>query len=63
MTEAGKFLWYELMTTDTAAASEFYSHVIGWNTELVPNENGHSPYTRFLVGETGVGGMMAIPEE
>ncbi|MFA7639536.1 MAG: VOC family protein [Parvibaculum sp.] len=63
MTETGKFLWYELMTTDTAVAGEFYSHVIGWKRELVPNENGYPPYTRFLVGDTGVGGMMAIPEE
>lgn len=63
MTEAGKFLWYELVTTDTKAAGEFYSHVIGWKRELAPNESGNSSYTLFLVGDMGIGGMMAIPEE
>ena len=26
----GKFVWYELMTSDTAAAEAFYRAVIGW---------------------------------
>lgn len=28
----GKFCWYELMTTDVAAAERFYSSVVGWET-------------------------------
>ncbi|HUP00208.1 MAG TPA: VOC family protein, partial [Gemmatimonadota bacterium] len=28
----GKFVWYELMTTDTEAAKAFYSDVVGWST-------------------------------
>lgn len=26
----GRFVWYELMTTDTAAAKAFYGKVVGW---------------------------------
>ena len=26
----GKFVWYDLMTTDTKAAEAFYGEVIGW---------------------------------
>ncbi len=28
----GRFIWYELATTDTAAAKAFYSEVVGWGT-------------------------------
>jgi len=27
----GAFIWYELMTTDAAAAKDFYDAVVGWN--------------------------------
>ncbi|HEX6049649.1 MAG TPA: hypothetical protein VFZ21_10275 [Gemmatimonadaceae bacterium] len=27
----GRFLWYELMTTDPAAAQRFYSAVFDWS--------------------------------
>lgn len=27
---AGAFVWHELMTTDTAAATAFYANVVGW---------------------------------
>lgn len=61
MTAPNQFLWYELMTTDTATAGDFYSHVIGWKLESV--DESPDPYTRFLVGDAGVGGMMSIPPE
>jgi predicted 3-demethylubiquinone-9 3-methyltransferase (glyoxalase superfamily) len=28
----GRFVWYELMTTDTEAAEKFYWDVMGWDT-------------------------------
>ncbi|HAC58023.1 VOC family protein [Parvibaculum sp.] len=61
MSTPNRFRWYELMTNDTAAAGDFYSHVVGW--KLDPMGEGADAYTRFLVGDAGVGGMMAIPEE
>jgi predicted enzyme related to lactoylglutathione lyase len=55
------FIWYELMTTDIAAAEKFYPAVIGWTTQEFPQ-----PDMRYVVvnaGETGVGGLMTIPKE
>jgi uncharacterized protein len=57
----GKFVWYELMTTDTAGAESFYRDVIGWGAQDAGTPG--MSYTLFKAGETSVGGMMAIPEE
>jgi predicted enzyme related to lactoylglutathione lyase len=57
----GKYCWYELMTTDTAAAGEFYSHVVGWN--LFEPGGPHAGYTLLQVDGRGVGGMMRLPDE
>src|SRR5262245_38877778 len=56
-----KFVWYDVMTTDTAAAQEFYRRVIGWNIK----DSGMSDhcYMLLLAGETMVGGLMPIPED
>src|SRR3546814_9929308 len=56
----GKFVWYELMTTDTAAAEAFYRSVIGWSAKDagVPG----IAYTFLTVGGGGVAGLMALPE-
>ena len=56
---ASHFVWYELMTTDMAGAEAFYKAVIGWKPEHMPG----MPYTIMKVGDTGVAGMMTIPEE
>ena len=61
MAEPNRFRWYELMTSDTEAAGDFYRHVVGWKTE--PVGTAENPYSCFLVGDVGIGGMMAIPEE
>lgn len=55
------FAWYELMTTDTAAAASFYSSVVGWNTTNVGTPE--HPYSTFNVGSTGVAGLMTLPKE
>jgi hypothetical protein len=59
----GKFVWYELMTTDTAAAARFYESVIGWTSK--PMDMGDMTYTVFDVPAAGRGiaGMMTLPEE
>lgn len=51
----GKFVWYELMTTDVAASAAFYGAVVGWQTQAM----GH--YTILLADHAQVGGMMAFP--
>lgn len=57
----GSFCWYELMTTDTAAAETFYKSVIGWDTR----DAGHPtmPYTIFASGADAVAGMMTLPQD
>lgn len=60
-TSPSPFIWYELMTTDTAAAEEFYRAVIGWRTRDAGMPG--LKYTLLSVGEVQMGGMMALPQE
>ncbi|MBV8450022.1 MAG: VOC family protein [Hyphomicrobiales bacterium] len=57
----GKFVWYELMTTDPKSAEDFYSSVVGWD----PKDSGMPgmSYTILSAGQTPVGGLMQIPQE
>lgn len=55
----GRFVWYDLLTTDVEAAKAFYSEVVGWKT--MPWGNGD--YTMWAVGERPIGGVLALPEE
>ena len=53
----GDFIWYELMTTDVAAAASFYSDVVGWQV-------GDQPEYREIQTPHGhVGGILQITEE
>ena len=58
---ASRFVWYELMTSDAAAASTFYATVVGWKAE----DSGlpGMDYTLMKVGEAQVAGMMGTPPE
>lgn len=57
----GRPVWYELMTTDPAAAESFYRNVIGWTS--APFEGAPGPYTIFRrSGDIGVAGLMQIPD-
>jgi predicted enzyme related to lactoylglutathione lyase len=58
---ASRFVWYELWTTDAAAAAAFYSQVVGWKTE----DSGVPGMTYLLakVGDAQVAGLMPLPEE
>ncbi len=60
-TVLGRPLWYELMTSDPAAADRFYSNVVGWSSQPFPNSP--QPYTTFQVGERPVAGMLKTPPE
>ena len=41
----GRPLWYELMTTDMAAAEKFYKPVVGWTT--TPFDGAGMPYSMW----------------
>lgn len=60
-TPKGSFSWYDLMTTDTAAAAAFYSSVVGWSTADVGSPT--MPYTMFNVGQTAIAGLMTLPAD
>ncbi len=55
----GAFSWSELMTSDPDAALRFYTALLGWRTEKMAMPGGD--YHVVKVGETSVGGVMAIP--
>lgn len=56
---AGRFCWYDLMSSDPARAQEFYTQLVGWTVQEVDmGEMG--PYPMFHVGEAGVGGLMKL---
>jgi predicted enzyme related to lactoylglutathione lyase len=54
----GRFVWYELITTDMAAAKAFYAEVLGWGAQ----DAGHD-YTLFTAAGTTVSGLMYLSEE
>ena len=55
------FTWYELQTTDMAAAAAFYRDVLGWSP--VPSSTSRMPYTLFMVGEVAAAGLLEWPAE
>jgi hypothetical protein len=57
----GRFVWYELLTSDMAAAKAFYGSVVGWGGQdaSVPQ----FAYTLFMTMRGPVGGLMDLPPE
>jgi uncharacterized protein len=63
-TNSGRFVWYELMTTDPKAAIAFYTHVVGWKTQPFGEPPpGQEPYTMWVGSQGPLGGVMTLPEE
>lgn len=59
--DPGYFSWYELMTTDVAAAATFYRDVVGWGTQEASTSK--LPYKLFATGGVSTAGLMELPEE
>lgn len=57
----GRFVWYDLMTKDAAAARSFYTSVIGWGT--APFEGAEGDYQLFTTADVPLGGVMSLPPE
>jgi predicted enzyme related to lactoylglutathione lyase len=57
----GRFVWYELMTTDVEAAKAFYANVVGWGTQDASMPG--MAYTLFTAGGASVSGLMDLPED
>lgn len=60
--KTGQFVWYELMTTDTNAAKDFYSDVVGWKTQPFDPENKDA-YTMWVASQGPLGGVMTLPDQ
>lgn len=57
----GDFIWYELLTTDAAAAQAFYADVIGW-TATDSGQPGID-YRILASAEGNLGGLMQITND
>ena len=57
----GRFVWYELMTTDIESAKAFYASVVGWGTRGASMPG--LAYNLFTVGDAPVTGIMNLPED
>jgi uncharacterized protein len=57
----GRFLWYELMTSDPKGAQAFYTKVCGWSLQTMEMTGG--PYVMWSRGQVAVGGVMALPDD
>jgi predicted enzyme related to lactoylglutathione lyase len=56
----GRFVWYELMTTDMEAAKAFYAEIVGWGTQDASMPG--MAYTLFTAGGASVSGLMGLSE-
>ena len=57
----GRFAWYELLTTDVAAAQAFYRDVVGWDSQDATT--AAFAYNLFTSSNDAVAGLMDLPEE
>jgi predicted enzyme related to lactoylglutathione lyase len=55
------FAWYELLTTNAAAARAFYALVVGW--EARDMSTPAFPYAVFSADKTEIGGLMELPPD
>jgi len=57
----GRFVWYELATTDFEAAKAFYTDVVGWGAHdaSMPGR----AYSLFTAGGASVSGLMPLSED
>jgi predicted enzyme related to lactoylglutathione lyase len=57
----GRFVWYELLTTDVAAAKAFYGAVLSWGAQDASTPN--LAYALFIAGKAPVSGLMELPDD
>ena len=56
--EPSRFIWYELCTSNTHKAAEFYGAVLGWTVQDSGQEG--MDYKMWMAGGEGVGGLLEI---
>ncbi len=55
----GKFVWFEHLSADPAAAQRFYQSLFGWHVEAMPM--GEQRYTMIQNAGAGIGGLRDAP--
>lgn len=58
MTNNGRVVWYELLTSDPKSAVAFYTEVIGWKTQAWGDG-----YTMWVASQGPLGGVTQLPEQ
>jgi predicted enzyme related to lactoylglutathione lyase len=56
----GKFVWFEHVSADSAAAKHFYAPLFGWKIESV--DMGGQPYLMINNGTESIGGLRDAPK-
>lgn len=56
----GRFVWYDLMTTDPDAAVDFYTRLVDWGTTQF--EGAGDPYTMWTNDGVPLGGVTTLPD-
>jgi uncharacterized protein len=59
MTNTGRFVWYELLTSDPQGAMAFYTDVVGWKTQAFDSTGA---YTMWVGSQGPLGGVTLLPE-
>jgi len=54
----GRWVWADLVTTDVAAAADFYGKVFGWTFETYGGEDDRATYTLALADGLPIGGLV-----
>jgi predicted enzyme related to lactoylglutathione lyase len=57
----GRFLWYQLNTSDLQGAQDFYTAIVGWGTERWEGPDG--PYTMWTADGEAIGGLYPLPDD
>jgi predicted enzyme related to lactoylglutathione lyase len=58
----GQFCWYDLITTDPAAAKRYYPKLFNWKVEPFPFATPDQPYDMWSVGGSTLGGVGKLSE-
>jgi predicted enzyme related to lactoylglutathione lyase len=58
----GEFCWNELLTSDAAAAAQFYGELLGWKILDEMDMGPAGKYRIFGVGSQRLGGMFTVPK-
>jgi predicted enzyme related to lactoylglutathione lyase len=54
----GRWVWADLVTSDVAAAAQFYGQVFGWTFETYGGKDDRDTYTLALANGLPIGGMV-----